>query len=841
MTGQNFWRNSLPLLLLLWVSRFTLAAAQPVDLWVSQAYVHCYNSFIVGDHRYFGKAEQEKLYLLYHQDPTYQEAYTLPSKPLSDGLYGQETHNWLAYFCTEFNLPLTADHQIFVDRIKNGLAKAAQITVNYPHWRDVIAPSKVLRLTDAELTTALAEPSEESQDDPKEEPQLSEPKDEPAAPSDTKEPQIADVPQQSFDYYQLTEEDLEQLKAYKAALTAIDKLSAQKFADHSALYNSLHQHLARLGLAKVNIEKLLKSQLLPASSSTAEVSSTTQPVAAKDATTKLLQAPTTSAGNTKSKSQKLIWRISTTALHQHLRNVKSPSKTQLQQLQSLAGDVFINRYLFQMALAMTFAANEQKPENKMLEQILNQAGKTGGPPLEQQTGVIWQADDCGCEGSKNLMNQADKFYGFYPYWLHPDGGQELNFSRLDRIGYVAATLKTTPKGAVLIVPPNWNTSKKDSQFIQKAHQYRTAVDLVVTVKEDANLKLLFADPIALATTLAQNIKQPLDQYIRNRAQPWLSLGFTKVPTLGDGITLDIDATTLNKLSPNTLLTFVQALKGELNQQEGKAINAQSDDRYYLNLVIPLAALIGPTDAENGGKNVAPNHHYTFSNLRKLAKFSNLLILRPGDPTQGGDAQNVRLQYQQFIQWMATRRDQAAVDAIYTHLMPMLITEDNHDAAELKELIHLSNWSLLGAAFWPLPLSKPEQLLVKQIFFTEDEEQTLFSQLEQDKKLTHKLSLIETIFNWICPHRWLVRLVLFGVFSFITVILLASLWYYPWRKWIVSLPFTALCAGALFVLMMSFIADPSFKEMQGAISLGFMLLIAIILLIVYLFRREGDKP
>lgn len=91
------------------------------------------------------------------------------------------------------------------------------------------------------------------------------------------------------------------------------------------------------------------------------------------------------------------------------------------------------------------------------------------------------------------------------------------------------------------------------------------------------------------------------------------------------------------------------------------------------------------------------------------------------------------------------------------------------------------------------------------------------------------------------NRWMLRILLLAVFLTIGAILLISLWYFPLRKFVLSLPFVGLSAAAILGLMLVFIADPYFVDYQGPIVLAFMLVIIAILIIVRLVHKERDKP
>ncbi|MFM2483665.1 hypothetical protein [Celerinatantimonas yamalensis] len=796
------------------IMTFSAHAASP-SIWDGSAYTNCYKSLPSGSSDVFGKITQQQLQSLYEYNPTFIQSLKNDGHLLDDGLYGPKTRTWLAYFCAEFAVIVPKNQTRFVQTLQTNLTQASQINTLYPHWRKTIAPNQLLHLSAQELQQDLTPKP------PHIEPSTPQPQPQPSPPQQVQQTK-------TVDYYQLSAVDLNALADQQAAIQILNKLSSKQFDQRTQLFNALREPLTQLGHPELDLNGLIESQPLKVSaSSNSQTQSSTTTKATYSLndqhTTQVRQ--TTESSQTKTQTPALVWQINSSALKKTLEQLKlvAISKDSLNALQPLQGEVFAGNYLFDIALKLAGIS----PSSDTGKSIIQKAGKQGISPKTDRP-TLWRApSNCGCEDSKAPLYSADIFYGFYPYWLHPKEGQLIHFSQLDRIGYVGATLKPTDNGGTLILPPNWTTEVKDSEFIQTAHRYRTDIDLVVSASRhlsEQQLTGLFTTE--MIKQLVDSVQQPLNKHLSNRMHPLFSLGMTHIPTIADGITLDLDLTTLQSPdSQKAFLAFIRALKASLlDKANTESIEAHAHDRYYLNVIIPIQAVLAAD----------PHSFYTFSNLDKLSKISNLLIMRPGSATQTDKSDNELSQIRGLLKWLSNQPEQDKTAVLYQHMIPMLITAAHyHSYEKLNQLVHLSSWSLLGAAYWPTVTDSVSQQFIQNTFYS--------TQSPSPTPLNTVIAYSTQVLNWICPNRWLLRLILFGVFSVIIVILLASIWYYPWRKFIASLPFVTLCSAAIFGLMLVFIADPYFKNMQGPIMLGFAMVIGAILMGVRVLRKEGDKP
>lgn len=810
-------------------------------------YKTCSKQLTATDKRNLGKAIQTQLADFYQNNSDFQ-AQLKRGQRLNDGIVGPTTRYWLDYFCGEFafSVPESSNdqHPIFVESLMIALNRAAERNALYPTWRTAITPPQLLNLTPAEIEIKLglrSEGSGKNADTPK-----------PAEPSVPEKPDSDTAPY----YYQLTEKDFASLAQRQTVLATFAKLEKQQFDQRSQLYNQLSDLFTELNIPiapPLNIDSLIDSYTIETSqpSTSATTSTSTSTVTsntngeANDSTadnqntdTKNPDVPATSTqvietstqSDTQTSAPQLVWQLNPEALRKTIKQfgITALSKEVLKTLTPLQDEVFPSRYLFEMAI------NESGiiPSSLQDYGIFNLARKNGLSPIHANP-VRWIAPpDCGCQDTVKSIFTMGTFYGFYPYWQHLEEGQSIDFSRLDRIGYVGAVMKPEGNGAILALPQNWSAEKKFSQFIQTTHRYRTKLDLVVTTPRDLSrdqLTGLFTDD--MVKQLVQAVTMPMDKYVINNLKPWISFGFQGVPSMADGITLDIDLSVLDTPeSQQAFFSFLDKLKIALRQSDFPRSSAAelsgsltSDDKYFLSVIVPASDVVE-----------RDNRFYNFQNFNALSKRTHLLIVRPGSPATREKAADELDQIKGLQRWLSKQPDQPDVQQVYKRLVPMLVSEDNRDnTAALTQLVNLSSWSFLGAGYWPLPLSDANEKLIDKTFFPEAQ--------QYPQPINQVLNNVTRLLNWICIHRWELRTGLFVSFFFILLFLIICIWSYPLRKHLSRFPFVALTALSISGLMLVFVADPAFQAYQGPILIIFMIVIGWILFAVRMVRKEGDKP
>lgn len=843
-------------------------AAQSNPAEPPQAFNTCSRQLTAGDDRYFGKVIQTQLASLYQSNSDFQAQLKRNSKPLSDGVVGPTTRYWLDYFCGEFEFTATTvsgnQHQHYVDTLLIDLSRAAQLNRLYPTWRTAIMPPELLKLTSAEIEQRLGLSTSNTGKD--------------AGTSTPATSPVQEIPDSDTApyYYQLTEKDFASLTLRQTVLETLAKLEKQQFDQRSQLYNQLSDLFTQLNIPiapPLNIDNLIDSYTIETHqpSTSATTSTSTSQITnsynkdvdpntkdatpdGKDVTTdnkaasgntaaastdnKNTDTPNTSnqvvETSTQSSSEttapQLVWQIDADELSKTIKQlgITALPKEELKTLAPLQNEVFPSLYLFDMAVKLAGIS----PSSLEEKGIFTLAKKSGLAPIHAVP-MQWDAPPgCGCQDiAQSVFNQGT-FYGFYPAWQFPAKGQTIDFSHLDRIGYIGAVMKPEGNGSTLVLPQNWLAAPAFSQFIQTSHRYRTKLDLVVTTPRNLSRKqltALFTDD--MVNRLVESVTTPMDGYFLNNVRPWISFGFDTVPTIASGITLDIDLSVLDTPeSQQAFFSFLHKLKIALRQnyQHKPVVSeldypAQNNDRYYVNVIIPVKDMV----ASN-------TRFYSFKNVDTLSQWTNFLIIRPSSPETSEEAKDELTQIKELQQWMSQQADQSAVRKIYKQLIPMLITEDNRTQTQaLTQLVNLSSWSFLGAAYWPLPLNEANETLIDKTFFP--------APTPYPQPINQVLNGIDSLLNWFCIYRWEMRTGLFVSFMFIFVFLAICIWSFPLRRHMSRVPFVALTSLSISGLMLVFVADPAFKNYQGPIMLISIVVIGWILFAVRMVRKEGDKP
>jgi hypothetical protein len=213
--------------------------------------------------------------------------------------------------------------------------------------------------------------------------------------------------------------------------------------------------------------------------------------------------------------------------------------------------------------------------------------------------------DCACA----LDDMAGIVYGFYPYWSNKQVPQTMNFHVLNRIAYYGLTVDNV--GELRLGARSFdvrNGSAADNQFIRMAHQYNSKVDWMIQ-KNDwngdwrkysrENKQAVFKKLIVNITTL---LRTPLTD-TASRVKPYASLGISKQPTRGDGVTLYFQNYPQDADSALLFNEFYLALRKELAQEH-----------HWINVLVSQEVFTGAKETKQGA--------FSLPNLVKLRKKSS---------------------------------------------------------------------------------------------------------------------------------------------------------------------------------------------------------------------------
>jgi hypothetical protein len=520
-------------------------------------------------------------------------------------------------------------------------------------------------------------------------------------------------------------------------------------------------------------------------------------------------------------------------------------------LMPLSGQVFAQRYLFEIALNMLGFEHSDVEGDKPVQKkaIIDQAKKSGLWVKDDVKKITWQATEgCGCLESTPVGNAYQKtYYGFQPYWFNnkPELGMAedvvstLDFSQISRIGIFSATVKSEPVGNnYLTVPLNWRPERPFSTFVEVAHKHRSKVDLVITnLKPSSAEELSSPFPInyfydeTLIKQINQSIKQPLIDDPINAFKPWLSFGQSPERTLGDGVTLNFDLTELSGEQAHiNFKTFIKQLKQTLltNQIDPEApVKAKADDAYYLNIMLPAEQLM------------AGEGFFTMENLSDIAPYVNLFIVtfEPlAQPLASTNSKMGQITAMDKLKHFFAKEPNLKISAeLFSKLIPMITAKDEEAG---KDIFTHAQMNYLGAAYWSFTTENgvyPAHNKAAQALTSDNAEVVDLSY----KRIKNELA---TVCNIACPHRWLMRVILFCAFAFIVIIAVASLWVYQLKILFTSWRFIIVSGLFSLFLLLVLVCDPYWKQNQEFVVFIFIILTTLIKLVLKVNEsKENDLP
>lgn len=535
------------------------------------------------------------------------------------------------------------------------------------------------------------------------------------------------------------------------------------------------------------------------------------------------------------------------------------SKHELEsKLMPLSGQIFAQRYLFEIALNMLGFEHSDVEGDKAVHKkaIIDRAKKSGLWVKDEVKKITWQATEgCGCLEATSVGNAYQKtYYGFQPYWLNNSPIQTIDkeaaiaadkkaqrtidFSQTSRIGIFSATVKSAPVGNnYLTVPLNWRPERPFSTFVEVAHKHRSKVDLVIT-----NLKPSSADELSspfpinyfydetLIKQINQSIKQPLIDDPINAFKPWLSFGQSPERTLGDGVTLNFDLTELSGEQAHiNFKTFIKQLKQTLltNQIDPKVdVKAKTDDAYYLNIMLPAEQLM------------AGEGFFTMENLSDIAPYVNLFIVtfEPlAQPLASTNSKMGQITAMEKLKHFFAKEPNLKISAeLFSKLIPMITFKDNEAG---KDIFTHAQMNYLGAAYWWTfnPNTPDTSVYPKQTLTIDNAENVELS-------YNSVKNILATVCNIACPHRWLMRVILFCAFAFIVIIAVASLWVYQLKILFTSWRFIIVSGLFSLFLLLVLVCDPYWKQNQEFVVFIFIILTTLIKLVLKVNdSKENDLP
>jgi hypothetical protein len=286
--------------------------------------------------------------------------------------------------------------------------------------------------------------------------------------------------------------------------------------------------------------------------------------------------------------------------------------------------------------------------------------------------IQWSGESCNCVHD----HLSGVVYGFYPYWSAGEK-QAIDFSVLTRVGYYG--LGFDDKGGI-VEASRWQS--QDTGFISEAQKYNTKVDLVIS-REDWSTwgELSLEEKIAIFENLAMNIGSLLDIPLADpisRITPYLTLGTSRAPKMGDGVTLYFKGYPQDKESVAAFKAFTRNLKEYFLMQKRK---------YSLNMMF--------SRAEMG------NGIYDYPKLKEFMElaegsnknFDTLFLILLDEPTSNNKKQ-LRISIENEM------HSSARVEML-RNVVIIRSVDKNNEKQLIDDVIYAKD-TFGGVGFWPQP-------------------------------------------------------------------------------------------------------------------------------------------
>jgi len=618
-------------------------------------------------------------------------------------------------------------------------------------------------------------------------------------------------------YYQLTAADIAGLAERQAQLAKLLALQDIVYPQQYLLDNELRQLLRPL----VHDHEHYVSRLVsPAVGATADPAvNEPAPPQGSDSTTGFV---VTSAALTQLQQQPAFALL---------------TEPQLKQLQALQDAVFRQQTLLDTALDLA-GFNTEAPASAMPSAqrrlVYQYSFKQGNAVM--MPALNWQAAaGCGC--APVIPSQAafvNFSYALQPYWLNTP--QQLNFGSVHRIGLYAFSIDGALK---LQPPPNWRNQRPYNDFVNLAQAHNTYLDIVVRSDNDA-LWQNAAASLALIDQMQHLITEPLRGFWLNNLQPLVTFGLSERRTVADGITLDLDLRNLPPEQHGSVISFIKTLKQQLNNRQPTS----NTDSYFVNLTVPVSALLRQSVAADGKTPAAGAElgFYTLDNLLAIAPYVNLMLIRFDDKAQlSGSANTLDLPpfssrlsgFRQGMKQLKTAIDtmEKTTDAnlLLEKMLPVFHMAHFVDADSFANELTYANWNFSGAGLWSLPLNEAQYGKLHAAFNPQPNTDNQFYR--------GYLTASAALCNVICPHRWQARLLLFGVMGLLALYAAISLVMFELRVLYQQRIFINFLLLQPFLLLLILWCDPFWHPYQ---ELVLVVALVITLALQWYFRQQQRR-
>ncbi len=433
--------------------------------------------------------------------------------------------------------------------------------------------------------------------------------------------------------------------------------------------------------------------------------------------------------------------------------------------------------------------------------------------------INWSGGSCGC--SPDLPDNK-VIYGLYPFWwamekkYSVDGDQDtkpkigeqqdLDFSALTRIGYYNVYLNENGKITSNTLRHWAGTDLKSTGFVRSARRYRTKLDLVVYTNvwhkwKDSQIQ-------EAAKSVANKAEQQLSTDITDTLKQLVPFAGKRHASIFDGVTIyfsDYD-NSQKKGARQNIAKFIEVLHQNL------ASNSKGID---LNIMIRVAWDEEPFIFEGLRTDGLPN-------TEVIGEYIDLILILLDEPTK-----DTKKQLRKAIEDEFTGDYRKNIQRKIVPVISSVIAEDtelNGIYSQLKDDLIYFEDNFKGVGLWPLPLTKnPDSPAINSLLRQYFEKGMDEDSADEDFLARVAVKYFPQLCNYVCPNRWLFRVV-FDLLALLLVLLLVlSYMICRLRKFLRDKPWVviALLLFTIAVFSASLVCDPFWKQRTDDVIIGLL--------------------
>jgi len=442
--------------------------------------------------------------------------------------------------------------------------------------------------------------------------------------------------------------------------------------------------------------------------------------------------------------------------------------------------------------------------------------------------IQWDGDSCNCVH----RNLAGDIYGIYPFWQAGEK-QFVDFSMLTRVGYYGLGFDDFGN-----IPNESRWSKLDTAFIREAQRYGSKVDLVIYRNAWKTWRLTSRKQKkdaykALAKNIDRLLNIPLNDTF-SELKPYLSLGLSAQPIMGDGVTLYFDGyPDDDRESVDTFGGFIRTLSKRLEKRGRKfALNIMFRSSEIGKGIHGYRELIKQIDIVNNEENTpsADGESSASAGILVGNHLKSRFIVLLEEPTTT-TKKNLRLAIENGLHG----KDRMKV----LKSVVMTISYDGHTQAQLVDDVIYAGDNFGGLGFWP-------QVAISGVEATEEAPTLAINDALHENYINADGGAL-SICQYVCPHKWGFRIV-WGIFFFTTLLVLVMrVVSCEWRS-VFDKVFIPIVLGGIvptFLLTMALLfCDPGWVEVSQDTGLPILVFLLITSYVIWNYmdkKRKANLP